>query len=90
MGYRNTYKGIFSKKFKKCKSRKDYKKLCREMISQFDVIDHVDDNQYKIFTSMIGEEAYLGAIALSLKMLLLEEQGYSTDIITYERDIRDL
>ena len=90
MSYRNTYKGIFSKKFKKCRSRKDYKKLCKEMINQFDVIDHVDENQCRIFTSMVGEEAYLEAIALSIKMFILEEQGYSTNILTYEEDLGDM
>lgn len=77
-----SYHDIFAKKYKKCKSKKDYKKLCQEMIFQYDVIDKVDENQCKIFSSIIGQDAYLEGIALAIKMYILEQQGVSCDIIS--------
>ena len=79
-----TYKEIFSKKFKKCKSKKDYKRLCHEMLTQLDVIDKVEDNQYKIMAYLIGEDAYSRVLALSIKMYLLERQGIPCDVLTIE------
>ena len=79
-----SYKEIFTKKYKNCKSKKDYKKLCKDMIFQFDVIDKVDENQWKIFSTLFGEDNYSQGLALALKMYLLEQQGISCDILTIE------
>ena len=68
---------------KKCKSKKDYKRLCKEMIFQYEVIDKVDENQWKIFSSLIGSENYYKGIALAIKMYLLEQEGIDFDIISY-------
>jgi hypothetical protein len=70
-----SYCDIFSDKMKKCKSKKDYKRLCKEMIVQFDAIDHVDENKWQIFSSMIGEDNYLKGQAMAVKMYILEKQG---------------
>ena len=84
-----SYQEIYATKLNKCKSKKDYKKLCKEMISQFGVIDKVAENQWKIFSSMIGSDTYLEGVALAIKMYILEMQGISMDFvpITFDHDI---
>lgn len=84
-----SYHDTFSTKMKKCKSKKDYKKLCKEMIFQYGVIDKVDENQWKIFSSLIGSDNYLKGQALALKMYLLEQQGITFDIVSYEHYFED-
>ena len=84
-----SYQDIFSEKFKNCKSKKDYKKLCKSMIQQFEVIDRVDENQWKIFSSMIGSDTYAEGLALAIKMYILELQGISTDIISVPKRTLD-
>lgn len=79
-----SYEELFSKKFKKCKSKKDYKKLCREMLMQFDAIDHIDANQCKIFSTILGTDTYAEGMALAIKMYILEQQGISCDILSIE------
>jgi len=81
-----TYHDIYSKRLKKCKSKKDYKKLCKDMVFHYGVIDKIDENQWKIFSSVIGEDVYLQGIALAIKMYILESQGLSCDVISYEGD----
>lgn len=90
MGIYNSYYDIFYRKLKKCKSKKDYKKLCKEMIFQLGAIDKIDENQWKILSSIIGEDAYAKALALSIKMYLLEQQGVSCDIISSYKDHIDI
>lgn len=85
-----SYYDLYSRKFKKCKSKKDYKRLCKEMINLYSAIDHIDQNQWRIFSSIMGEEEYLSAIALSIKMYILESQGLSCNVVTYERDCNGL
>ena len=82
MKYESYYE-TFSRKYRKCKSKKDYKKLCREMINLYGVIDQVDENQRKIFSSVLGEEKYVEGLALAIKMYILEQQGISCDIVSY-------
>lgn len=84
-----SYHDLFVKKYKKCQSKKDYKKLCKEMIFQYDVIDKVDENQSKIFTSMIGSETYSAVLALAIKMYILEQQGVSCDIVSLIENFDD-
>ena len=79
-----SYKDIFYTKYKKCKSKKDYKKLCKEMIFQFDTIDKIDENQWKIFTTLLGTETYTECIAMAIKMYLLNQQGIATDVFSCE------
>lgn len=81
-----SYQTIFYDKLKKCKSKKDYKRLCKEMIKQFEVIDDVEANQYRIFSSMIGSENYLKGMALAIKMYMLQRQGVYMDIIDLSED----
>lgn len=81
-----TYYTTFHQKYKNCKSKKDYKKLCKEMISLYNMIDKMDENQWKIFSSVMGEDAYAQGIALALKMSILEMQGVSYDILTCEQN----
>ena len=83
----DSYKEIFSKKFKRCHSKKDYKRLCREMMFQLEVIDGVDANLWKIFSNTIGEEAYSEALTLALKMYVLERQGIDCDIAPQDENI---
>lgn len=85
-----SYRDIFARKMKQCKSKKDYKKLCKEMIFQFGVIDKIDENQYKVFSSLIGSDNYLRGMASAIKMYLLEKQGVSFDIISQEDTFQDL
>lgn len=85
MKYESYYE-TFSRKYRKCKSKKDYKKLCREMINLYGVIDQVDENQWKIFSSVMGEEKYIEGLALAIKMYILEQQGISCDIVSYTHD----
>ena len=82
-----SYHDIFATKLKKCKSKKDYKKLCKEMIVQFDAIDHIDKNQCRILSSMVGTDNYLKAMALAIKMFLLEKQGIPFDVISFEEEL---
>lgn len=84
-----TYHETFSRKYRKCKSKKDYKKLCREMINLYDVIDQVDENQWKIFSSVMGEEKYIEGLALAVKLYILEKQGISCDIVSYTGNFND-
>ncbi len=77
-----SYQDIFSQKLKKCESKKDYKKLCKEMICQFEVIDKIEENQWEIFSSMIGPDAYIEAQSLAIKMYILEQQGVDCSVIT--------
>lgn len=79
-----SYKDIFTEKYKDCDSKKDYKHLCKEMLYQFEVIDRIDENQWKLLSSIIGEEAYSRVLALAIKMYLLERQGISCDLLTIE------
>jgi len=78
------YQELFTAKYKKCKSKKDYKRLCKEMLCQFEAIDGVERKQWLIFSSMIGEDAYTSAMALAIKMYLLEKQGCNVEVLTYE------
>ena len=84
-----TYYELYSKKYKKCKSKKDYKKLCKEMIYHYGVIDQIDANQWKIFSSLIGEDEYFKGIALAIKMYILESQGVECDIVSCENIFND-
>lgn len=84
-----SYQDIFRKKMKNCKSKKDYKRLCKEMIRQFGVIDQVDINQYKIFSQILGEDTYSSGIALAIRMYLLESQGIPCEIVDIV-DIEDI
>jgi len=79
-----TYKDIFTEKYKDCDSKKDYRKLCKEMLVQFDAIDKIDANQWKILSSIIGEDAYSRVIAMAIKMYILEQQGIDCDVLTIE------
>lgn len=79
-----SYKEIFEKKLKDCKSKKDYKKLCKQMLLQFDTIDHIDQNQWRLFSEILGEDLYSQIIALSIKMYILEQQGIPCDILSIE------
>lgn len=79
-----SYQDLFSNKLKKCKSKKDYKKLCKEMIHQFEVIDQVEQNQSLIFSSLIGTENYTKGMAMAIKMYLLEQQGIPCEILSIE------
>lgn len=81
-----SYKELFSKKLKHCKSKKDYKRLCREMISQLEVIDGVDENLWKIFSNTIGEDVYSEALMLAVKMYMLERQGIPCRVVPQEDD----
>ena len=81
-----SYHDIFSNKLKKCKSKKDYKKLCKEMVFQFGVIDKIDANQGRILSSLVGTDKYLKVITLAIKMYLLEKQGLPCDIISFEEE----
>ena len=85
-----SYHDIFSKKLKKCKSKKDYKRLCKDMIFQFDAIDHVDENKYKIFSSLIGQDNYVKGQMLAVKMYFLDQQGIPYDVLSMSNlDIDD-
>ena len=79
-----TYYDIFAEKFNHCKSKKDYKKLCKMMLKQFDVIDKVDANQWKIFSSLVGSDLYSYGIAMAIKMFIMEQQGIPVDVVTIE------
>ena len=84
----NSYREIFEKKFKKCKSKKDYKRLCKQMLFQFGAIDGVDENQWKILSQIMGEDACAKVLALAIKMYALEQQGISCDILSVEDYMR--
>ena len=82
-----SYSDMFSKKLETCDKKKDYKKLCKEMIAQFEVIDKIDYNQFKIFSSIIGSDNYTKVLTLAVKLYLLEEQGYDLiDMVAEEID----
>ena len=85
-----TYHDIFAKKLKKCKSKKDYKRLCKEMIIQYDVIDKIDENQCRIFSTMIGSDNYLKGLAMAIKMYILQKQGQDFDIVSFEQYFDEL
>ena len=82
-----SYCEIFSAKLKKCKSKKDYKRLCKEMIIQFDAIDQVDENKWQVFSTMIGEDNYLKGQAIAIKMYIMEKQGIPYSLIPDSRDM---
>lgn len=82
----DTFYGRFRRKYKSCKSKKDYKHLCKELLALCDAIDKIDENRWKIFAPMIGEEKYLQGLTLSVKMYLLEQNGVSCDVIHCEID----
>lgn len=79
-----SYYEIFSDQFAQCKSKKDYKKLCKLMLKQFEVIDKVDANQWRVFSSLVGSDLYSYGIALAIKMYILEQRGVPVDILTIE------
>ena len=68
--------------YKQCKSKKDYKKCCKSMLRQFEVIDGVDEQEWKLFSTLIGDDAYFQGKSLALRMYMLECQGISSDIIS--------
>ena len=80
----SSYHNTFSAKYKQCKNKKDYKKLCKEMIFQFGVIDKLDENQWKIMSATLGENTYSIIQATAIKMYLLEQQGIPCEILTIE------
>lgn len=80
----NSYREIYEKKLKKCKSKKDYKRLCKQMLFQFDAIDGVDENQWRILSQIMGEDACAQVLALAIKMYTLEQQGISCDLLSIE------
>ena len=80
----SSYHDTFSVKYKKCKNKKDYKRLCKEMIFQLGVIDALDDNQWKIMSATLGEDAYSQIQAAAIRMYLLDQQGIPYDILTIE------
>ena len=79
-----SYYDIFAEKFAKCESKKDYKKLCKMMLKQLDVIDKVDANQWKIFSSLVGSDLYSYGIAMAIRMYIMEQQGVPVDVVTIE------
>lgn len=81
-----TYYDLYCKRYKKCKSKKDYKKLCKDMILHMDILDKLEVNHHRIFGSMLGEDTYMEGLALAIKMYMLEEQGINCDIIAYSED----
>jgi len=85
-----SYYSIFEDKYKKCKSKKDYRKLCKFMLRQFKVIDGVDEKKWQLFSSLIGTEAYIKILSLSVKLYLLDQQGIRYDVITCEDLINHL
>lgn len=84
-----SYFDVFNKQYKKCKTRKDYKKLCKLMLGQFSMIDVVDRNKWKVFSSIMGEDACAHSIALAIKLSILEQQGINCDILTIENNMDD-
>lgn len=83
----NSYVEMFNKQLASCKKKKDYKKLCKRMINQFSVIEKIDNNQFEIFSSIIGSDNYLKLVALSVKLYLLQEYEANLDSpITEELD----
>lgn len=80
----SSYKEIFTKKYDKCKSKKDYKKLCKQMIYQMGAIDKIDENQWRLLSEILGEDTYAQILALSVKMYALEQQGISCNILSIE------
>lgn len=85
-----SYQELFYDKMQKCKSKKDYKRLCKEMIKQFEVIDCVEANQYKIFSSMVGSDNYIKGMSLAIKMYILQRQGVYMDIVDLSEDYNDI
>lgn len=82
-----SYTDMFTKKLENCEKKKDYKKLCKEMITQFEVIDKIDITQFKLFSSIMGAENYIKVVTLAAKIYLLQEQGCDlVDIITEQLD----
>lgn len=90
MEYNKSYYSIFAKKYKRCKSKKDYRRLCKFMLKQFDVIDGVDAKQWELFSSLIGTDAYVRILTLSIKMYMLEQQGIPYDLISVEDEIGNM
>lgn len=78
------YQEIYRSRYKKCKSKKDYKKLCKDMLLQLDVIDRIDENQFKIISQMVGEEGCYEILALAIKMYVLDKQGIPYEMISVE------
>ena len=54
------------------------------MLKQFEVIDKVDANQWRVFSSLVGSDLYSYGIALAIKMYILEQRGVPIDILTVE------
>ena len=77
-----SYQDMFTVQLKSCKSKKDYKRLCKQMIKQFEVIDRVEENQWRVFASTIGPDAYIEGMTLALEMYVLEQQGIPCDIVS--------
>jgi hypothetical protein len=87
----NTYRSyysVFKAKAKKCNSKKDYKRLCKEMLLQFDAIDKVDEHQWQIFSSILGEDAYSQGKELAVKMYILDQYGIPYDILSVEDKVK--
>ena len=85
----HTYHDIFQAKLKKCKSKKDYKRLCKQMVFQLDVIDKIDENQRRIISSIVGSDNYTQIMAMAIKMFILEQQGMSVDILPCTENMCD-
>lgn len=85
-----SYYDMFNRKFNKCHSKKDYRKLCKAMLKQLEVIDGVDIKQQELFSQLLGTDVYLKILALSIKMYILDQQGIPYDTIMLEHSIDDL
>ena len=55
------------------------------MLFQFDAIDGVDENQWRILSQIMGEDACAQVLALAIKMYTLEQQGISCDLLSIEQ-----
>ena len=77
-----SYHDIFSARLSMCRRKRDYVQLCEDMVRQFEVIDDVDNNQWEVFSAMIGSEAYAEGLATAIKMYILKQKGIPYDLVS--------
>lgn len=71
---------LYDLKLSRCKSKKDYKRLCKKMIKHMEVTDGISEYTWGIMAKLIGEDNYAKVQALAISAYIAKARGYDVDI----------
>lgn len=76
----------FKKSMGNCKSKKDYKKLCKKMLNQIEAMDCTSDYMRTILSEIIGEDNYYNLLSVALQAYVAKSKGYDIHLETIHLD----